>query len=111
MGIRCQIIFTKLRFCKIRQWETLDTRQRILQKTLKNVAVLESIQSRFELSIHLCLNNFSEPARAQFLTGHSWFAGEKIQRNAWKVQINTAGRFLAQTHPSNLSGQRCWQPD
>ena len=59
---------------------------------MRNLAVLESIQSRFELSIHLSVfffpANHTEP----------WtVTGKKIQRNVWKVQ-NTTGRFLAKLH-------------
>ena len=50
--------------------------------------MLESIQSRFEFSIHLSVNVF--PANQP-----------RIQRNVWKVQ-NTTGRFLAPLHPSNF---------
>ena len=89
MGIWCQIIFMKLRFWKINELETLGTRQGILQKKkLGNVAVLESIQSRFEFSIHLSVMSFPRTSR------------EYIE-NVWKVQ-NTTGRFLAPLHPSNF---------
>ena len=55
----------------------------------------ESVQSCFELSIHLSVF-FS---RELFLVAvHGWFA---IQTNVWKIQ-NTTGRFLAQLHPSNF---------
>ena len=55
----------------------------------------ESVQSCFELSIHLSVW-FS---RELFLVAvHGWFA---IQTNVWKIQ-NTTGRFLAQLHPSNF---------
>ena len=55
----------------------------------------ESVQSCFELSIHLSVLFSGE----LFLVAvHGWFA---IQTNVWKIQ-NTTGRFLAQLHPSNF---------
>ena len=55
--------FHKTSLLKIHAVETLDTRQRILQKKLRNVAVLESIQSRFEFSIHLSVMSFPQTSR------------------------------------------------
>ena len=43
--------------------QTLSTRQRILQKKKRNVAVLESIHSRFEFSIHLSVMYFPRTSR------------------------------------------------
>ena len=65
------------------------------KKNWRDVAVPESVQSCFELSIHFPVF-FS---RELFLAPvHGWFA---LQTNVWKVQ-NTTGRFLAQLHPSNF---------
>ena len=54
----------------------------------------ESVQSCYELSIHLSV---SEPA----VNCSKNSSQEKIQGNVWKVQ-NTTGRFLAQLHPSKF---------
>ena len=60
---------------------------------MRDVSVLETIQSQFEFSIHLSVIFFSlEPG--------CWTSC-KIQRNVWKVQ-NTTGGFLAQLHPSKF---------
>ena len=53
----------------------------------------ESVQTCFELSIHICLR-----VRELLL---KIVRGKKIQENVWKVQ-NTSGCFLAQLHPSNF---------
>ena len=58
------------------------------EKKLRNVAVLESIQSRFEFSIHLSEMSFPRTTL-------------KYIDKLWKVQ-NTTGRFLAPLHPSNF---------
>ena len=55
----------------------------------------ESVQSCFELSIHLSV---SEPA---VNCSKNSSRGKKIQWNVRKVQ-NTTGRFLAQLHPSKF---------
>ena len=51
----------------------------------------ESVQSCFELSIHLSVKRTATKNSSR----------EKLQGNVWKVQ-NTTGRFLAQLHPSNF---------
>ena len=53
----------------------------------------ESVQSCFELSIHLSVQRTSRDLLLKIARGR------KIQVNVWKVQ-NTTGRFLAQLHPS-----------
>ena len=55
----------------------------------------ESVQSCFELSIHLSVTRTSRELLLKIVRG------KKIQGNVWKVQ-NTTGRFLAQLHPPNL---------
>ena len=57
----------------------------------------ESVQSCFELSIHLPVQRTS-PWRAAAKNS----SREKIEGNVWKVQ-NTTGRFLSQPHPSNFA--------
>ena len=59
IAIRCQMIFVK-----IHELEILGTRQRILQKKMRIVAVLESIQSRFEFAIYLSVMSF--PRTSEF---------------------------------------------
>ena len=56
----------------------------------------DSVQSCFELSIHLSV---FFPRELFLVAVHGWFA---IQTNVWKVQ-NTTGSFLVQLHPSNFS--------
>ena len=54
----------------------------------------ESVQSCFELSIHLSV----------FFSRELFFSSSaRLVRytNVWKIQ-NTTGRFLAQLHPSNF---------
>ena len=54
----------------------------------------ESVQSCFELSIHLSvLRTANQP-----LTATKNSSRKKIQGNVWKVQ-NTTERFLSQLHP------------
>ena len=55
----------------------------------------ESVQSCFELSIHLSVYRTSRELLLKIVRG------KKIQGNVWKVQ-NTTGRFLEQLHPSNF---------
>ena len=45
--------FHKTSLLKIHELETFGTRERILKKTWRDVAVPESVQSCFALSIHL----------------------------------------------------------
>ena len=49
----------------------------------------ESVQSSFELFIHLSVKRTSRELLLKIVRG------KKIQENVWKVQ-NTTGRFLAQ---------------
>ena len=53
----------------------------------------ESVQSCFELSIHLSVKRTSRELLLKIVRG------KKIQENVWKVQ-NMTGRFLAQLHHS-----------
>ena len=96
MEIQCQIIFIKHRPRKINELDTFGTRERILGTILEGctaVAVPESVQSCFELSIHFPVFFFRE----LFLVAvHSRFA---IQTNVWKCQ-NATRCFLAQLHSS-----------
>ena len=55
----------------------------------------ESVQSCFELSIHLSVWRTSRELLLRVVRG------KKIQGNVWKAQ-NTIGRFLAQLHSSNF---------
>ena len=60
MEIRCQITFIRHRFRKIHELETFSTRKRILGKqNWRDVTVPESVQSCFELSIHLSVKRTS----------------------------------------------------
>ena len=59
------------------------------RKNWRNVAVLESIRSHFEFSIHFFVCDVFPAKQPQ------------TQRNVWKVQ-NTTGRFLASLHSSNF---------
>ena len=72
-------------------WKLLALVKGFKKKNWSDVAVPESVQSCFELSIHLSIFFSRELV-------HGWFA---IQTNVWKIQ-NTTGRFLAQLHPSNV---------
>ena len=91
MEIRCQIIFIKHRFWKIRELETFGTRKRNLEGCScdrKRPVVFWTFHTFF------CIAN-------QPWTTTKNSSREIIQGNVWKVQ-NTTGRFLAQLHPSNF---------
>ena len=65
------------------------------KKNWRDVAVPESVQSCFELSIHLSVYRTSRELLLKIVRG------KKIQGNVWKVQ-NTTGCFLAQLHHSKI---------
>ena len=76
-------------------WKLLALGKRFYEKNRRDVAVPESVQSSFELSIHLSVLRISRELLLKIVHG------KKIQGNVWKVQ-NMTGRFLAQLHPSNF---------
>ena len=57
---------------------------------MRNVAVLEGIKSRFELSIHLSV-----------FFPHELLSRELLREKDKKMYGNFTGRFLAQLHRSN----------
>ena len=95
MEIRCQIIFIKHRFWKIHELETFGTRKIILGKKLEGCSCPRKRPVVF-WTFHTFPCIFSRELR--LVAVHGWFA---IETDVWKVQ-NTAGRFLAQLHPSNF---------
>ena len=76
-------------------WKLFALGKGFKEKNWRDVAVPESFQSCFELSIHLSVKRTSRELLLKMVRG------KKIQGNVWKVQ-NTTGRFLAQLHPSNF---------